>query len=379
MSYGTVQAEKMTTESGYSLGAGNASSFKNRIINGAMDFDQRNVGGSVTVNTSGQAYAVDRFFCDRANGYSNTATAQRVSDAPAGFVRSLRYTAGTAETPTSAMYSNMSQYIEGTNIEDWGWGTANAKPATLSFWVKISITGTFGVVLRSGNAGASYAISFTYSSANTWQYVTASIPGPTIGVFNTDNTVGFSVNWDLGVGPNLSISATGAWQATNALGLTSGTKLNATTGATYQLTGVQLEVGTVATSFDFRSVSTELAMCQRYCMVFRGGTYGGFQVAGSVFSMNLSVPVPMRTTPSFSTTITDSNFVVAGPNANQWAMYVQNSGYSSYSGSINTLSLNSMATNSTQYSIGTYSCTLGTSFTGFLLGSNNNFTFNAEF
>lgn len=379
MSYGTVQAEKMTTESGYSLGAGNASSFKNRIINGAMDFDQRNVGGSVTVNTSGQAYAVDRFFCDRANGYSNTATAQRVSDAPAGFVRSLRYTAGTAETPTGAMYSNMSQYIEGTNIEDWGWGTANAKPAVLSFWVKISITGTFGVVLRSGNAGASYAISFTYSSANTWQYVTASIPGPTIGVFNTDNTVGFSVNWDLGVGPNLSISATGAWQATNALGLTSGTKLNATTGATYQLTGVQLEVGTVATSFDFRSVSTELALCQRYCMVFRGGTYGGFQVAGSVFSMNLSVPVPMRTTPSFSTTITDSNFVVAGPNANQWAMYVQNSGYSSYSGSINTLSLNSMATNSTQYSIGTYSCTLGTSFTGFLLGSNNNFTFNAEF
>lgn len=310
MSYGTVLAEKMTTESGYSLGAGNASSFKNRIINGGMDIAQRSTS-ALTVNTSGQTYAVDRFFCDRANGYSNTATAQQVADAPAGFVRSLRYTAGTAETPTSAMYSNMSQYIEGYNVEDWGWGTANAKPATLSFWVKISITGTFGVVLRAGNAGASYAISFTYSSANTWQYVTAPIPGPTIGVFNTDNTVGFSVNWDLGVGPNLSIAATGAWQATNALGLTGGTKLNATTGATYQLTGAQLEVGTVATSFDFRSIGTELNLCQRYFQIV-GGT-GTEHWAPGVMNTNriniiYGLKQTMRAAPSFSATSFGSSF-----------------------------------------------------------------------
>jgi hypothetical protein len=290
-----------------SASTGVSGQFKNRIINGDMRIDQRNTGASITVPTSGFAFPVDRFFVNRANGFSNTASAQQVLDAPAGFFQSLRYTAGTAETPTSAMYSNIQQYIEGQSIADLLWGTANARSVTLTFWVKISITGTFGVVLRSANAGLSYAVSFSYPSANTWQLVTATIPGPTTGVFNRDNTVGFSINWDMGVGPSLSISATGAWQSANALGLTGGTKLTQTTGATYQITGVQLEVGTNASGFDFRPYPVELLLCQRYfARVVAPGQefYPCMLTGGYIFPSNwykwitAKLPVTMRTSPS---------------------------------------------------------------------------------
>jgi hypothetical protein len=301
MSFGTVQAEKMTTESGYSLGAGNASSFKNRFLNGNMAIDQRNNGSAVTVtNAAVNFFGVDRFAANRANGYAlSTSTVQQVTDAPAGFIKSVKYTNSTAETPTGAMYSNLAQYIEGNNVADLGWGTANAKSATLSFWVKISITGTFGVVLRSATATQSYAISFAYSTADTWQFVTATIPGPTTGTFYTDNNVGFSVNWDLGVGPTLSIAATGAWQTANGLGLASGTKVNSTAGATYQITGCQIEVGTVASSFDFRSYGTEMMLCQRYYQQHGFyGVVGQGQNADRNSGSYVSFFVPMRTTPT---------------------------------------------------------------------------------
>jgi len=273
--------------------------FKNRIINGAMVIDQRNNGSAVTVtNAASSFYGVDRFFANRANGYAlSTSTVQQVSDAPAGFVRSIRYTNSTAETPTGTMYSNLQQYIEGFNIADLNWGTSNAKTVTLSFWVKISITGTFGGALRSGSADASYPFSFSYSSANTWQFVSITIPGPTIGTFSTTNGVGFSVNWELGVGSSLTGSATGAWQAINALGLTGGTKLNATAGATYQLTGCQLEVGSTATSFDYRPYGTELALCQRYAYPIRSGL-SGFGNGTTVADVAVTFPVEMRSVPS---------------------------------------------------------------------------------
>lgn len=269
---GTITPSYLSTQSQYT-------GFKNRLINGDMTIDQRNNGASVTVPTSGSAYPVDRFYVNRANGYANTATAQRVTDGPTGFVNSLRYTAGTAETPSSAMYSNIQQFIEGFNLADFGWGFAGAQPATLSFWVKVSITGTFGVVLRSANAGLSYPATFTVVSANTWQYVSINIPGPTTGgttEFTVGNGVGVGVFWELGVGPSLSLSATGAWQAGNALGVTGTTKLNSTTGATYQITGAQLEKGAVATSFDYLPYTTELQLCQRYYEIGYYDGVGGF-------------------------------------------------------------------------------------------------------
>lgn len=285
--------------------------FKNRIINGAMVIDQRNAGASVTVTAGSPAiYPVDRTFINRTNGYSNNATAQRVTDAPPGFVYSLKYTAGTAETPTGSMYSNIQHFIEGFNIADLGWGTSDAKAVTLSFWVKLSITGTFGFNLRSTNAGWSYASTFTYSSANTWQFVSTTIPGPTIGgtdVFTNDNGLGVGIFWDLGVGPNLTTSTLNSWQAVNILGVTGTTKLNATTGATYQITGVQMEVGSSATSFDYRSIGTELALCQRYCNVYGGEIYAvfgtmAFAFSGTGFASATTFPVEMRALPTVAYT-----------------------------------------------------------------------------
>jgi hypothetical protein len=262
----------------------------NRIINGAMTIDQRNAGAAVTVTGVGGKFGVDRFQIFRANGYTDTAsTTQQVSDAPtgSGFIKSLKYTNAAAQNPTGAMYSLISYGVEGNIIGDLGWGTASAQAVTLSFWVKISITGTFGGSFRSSDAGLSYAISFAYNTANAWQLITATIPGPTTGVFNTDNSTGFSVNWDLGVGASLSISATGAWQSANALGLTNGTKLNATAGATYQITGVQLEAGSTASPFAHEFVGDTLRKCQRYyeasatnfqtCSMFNGRVVTGSQ------------------------------------------------------------------------------------------------------
>ena len=145
------------------------------------------------------------------------------------------------------------------------------------------------------------------------------------------------------------------------------------------ITGWQMETGSVATPFERRPYGTELQLCQRYANIFYGGTYGSFMISGSTFAFNIAMPVSMRTQPTFSTNISDSNFVVGGPSSSQWAMYVQNSGYSSYSGSINTLSINSTPFNNYNWvQIGTYSCTLGNSFTAFLLGSTRFFSFTAE-
>jgi len=289
----------MTNAVNIAQSGSNNQTMRNRIINGAMTIDQRNNGASVTVPTSGEAYPVDRFYINRANGYNNTATAQRVTDAPAGFINSIRYTAGTAETPSSAMYSNIQQFIEGFNLADLGWGAAGAQPATLSFWVKVSITGTFGVVLRSGDAGFSYPATFTVAAANTWQYVSISIPGPTNGgtaQFGVGNGVGVGVFWELGVGPSLSLSATGAWQAGNALGVTGTTKLNSTTGATYQITGVQLEEGTAASPFENRLIGTELSLCQRY--FYRIQVQSSWGNASNVAMAFFYHPVEMRSDPT---------------------------------------------------------------------------------
>ena len=262
-----VSGSNIVFADGSSIASG-FTGFKNRIINGAMVIDQRNNGSSVTVTAGSSAiYPVDRTFANRTNGYTNNATAQRVADAPTGFNYSFKYTVGTAETPTGSMYSNIQHFIEGLNMADLGWGSAGAKTVTLSFWVKLSITGTFGFNLRSGNAGWSYASTFTYSSANTWQFVNVTIPGPTSDgttAFPIDNSIGVGIFWDLGVGTNLTTSTLNSWQAVNILGTTGTTKINATSGATYQITGVQLEAGSSATSFEYRDYGNELRMCQRY-------------------------------------------------------------------------------------------------------------------
>jgi hypothetical protein len=306
MSYGTVQAEKMTTESGYSLGAGNASSFKNRIINGAMVIDQRNAGASVSITGDSSIYTVDRWTGFK-GGSTNNFTVQQNTTVPTGnFTNSVVITTGTGTATGAGDYAGFQQKIEGFNFADIGWGTANAQSVTFSFWVRSSVTGTFGAIFRNAAANTTYCGTYTISSANTWTFASITVPGYTSGTWNTGNGIGVTVSFDLGVGSDYSGTANQWNTGANYFGVTGTTKLTQTTGATWYLTGVQLEVGTVATSFDYRPYGTELALCQRYYeRVFVGGNtmLGMYSTAGSgsFIGAGLKFAVSKRATPTMPT------------------------------------------------------------------------------
>lgn len=232
---------------------------KNRIINGAMQIDQRNAGSSTTLST----YCLDRW-----NGNTSgvgVVSVQQVSDAPAGFTKSLRITVSTADSSvTGDDYCQLIQQPEGLNMADFGWGTANAQNVTVSFWVKSSVTGTYCVGFRDTNAAYSYVTNYTINSANTWEYKTITVPGATVGTWNTDNTRWGYFTFALYQGPT-SQGTANTWVSGNARATSSiSNTYPATIGNTWQVTGVQLEKGSTATSFDYRPYGTELQLCQRY-------------------------------------------------------------------------------------------------------------------
>jgi hypothetical protein len=234
--------------------------FKNRIINGAMVIDQRNAGASVSADNS---FPVDRFKISISG--SATATAQRSTTVPSNFTNSTIYTIGTgAAQGTSSVY-RIFQAIEGFNTADFGWGSASATTVTLSFWVRSSVTGTFAGGLIETNGGtASYVFNYTVSAANTWEQKTVTVTGPTIGTWQTGSSASIAVVFDLGSGTNFE-QAAGSWTSSSNKFRSSGAAvLSATSGATFYITGVQLEKGSTATSFDYRPYGTELALCQRY-------------------------------------------------------------------------------------------------------------------
>ena len=235
--------------------------FKNRLINGNMVIDQRNAGASVSITGGSTTYTVDRWAIFE-NG-SMAFSAQRSTTAPTGFINSLLVTTTTGAAAGADDRSQLFQRIEGFNTADLNWGTANAKTVTLSFWVRSSLTGQFGGSLQNSNQDRSYPFSFTISSANTFEYKTITVAGDTSGTWLTDNSTGIQVLFDLGMGSNL-LGTAGAWASADYRGATGDTKLSGTTNATLYLTGVQLEVGSTATSFDYRPYGTELALCQRY-------------------------------------------------------------------------------------------------------------------
>jgi hypothetical protein len=234
--------------------------FKNRIINGAMVIDQRNAGASVSINPS-TAYAVDRFQSGIAQGSGHTA--ERSTSAPAGFINSLLVTVGTGASPSAANVSRVYQNIEGLNIADLNWGLATASTITLSFWVKSSLTGTFAGGIYNNAANRTYVFTYAISAANTWEQKSVTIAGDTSGTWLTNNSIGMTVNWDLGTGSTYQGTA-GVWAAGAAWATSGSVKLAATSGANWSVTGVQLEKGSTATSFDYRPYGTELALCQRY-------------------------------------------------------------------------------------------------------------------
>jgi hypothetical protein len=233
--------------------------FKNRIINGAMVIDQRNVGASVTP-TNGQ-YTLDRWKAEISA--SSKFSVQQSSTAPTGFNNSLLITSSSAYTVGAADYFAVTQPIEGYNIADFGFGTANAKTVTVSFWVRSSVTGTYSAVLVNQNDTRVYPFTYTINSANTFEQKSVTIVGDTSGTWLTTNGAGIRVNFYIGLGTNFQGSVN-AWNSGTVYGASGTTNLVSTNGATFYITGVQLEKGSTATSFDYRPYGTELALCQRY-------------------------------------------------------------------------------------------------------------------
>jgi hypothetical protein len=172
-------------------------------------------------------------------------------------------TSSSAYTVGANDYFALHQFVEGFNTADFNFGTASATYLTLSFWVRSSLTGTFGVGLRGASNTRSYTATYTINSANTFEYKTITIAGDTSGTWLTNNDVGIGLFFSLGVGSANSITA-GSWQAVNATSPTGAGSVVGTNGATWYLAGVQLEKGSTATSFDYRPYGTELALCQRY-------------------------------------------------------------------------------------------------------------------
>jgi hypothetical protein len=272
-----------------------SSVMRNRIINGQMTLNQRGFSGSNSNNT----YTLDRWVMQ--GGVDNKFTVAQSSTAPTGFSNSLLVTSSSAYSVPSGEYYTILQKIEGFNAADLAFGTASAKTVTLSFWVRSSLTGTFGGALANSANNRSYPFTYTINAANTWEYETITIAGDISGTWiGATNGIGLNVIFGLGAGSTFSGTA-GAWAGSDFRSATGATSVVATNGATFYITGVQLEVGTQATSFEYRQYTTELQLAQRYYARMGGGGYSNFCcfVAGLVGSATaiegyIKYPVTMR-------------------------------------------------------------------------------------
>ena len=273
---------------------------RNLVINGDMRIDQRYAGAS---DTGINAYLVDRWMREFGS-VPGSYTFQRVTDAPVGFTNSLKVTVNTASGALSVSAS-LAQKIEGYNIVQLNWGTANAQPVTLSFWVKSSITGYFGGAINNNYSGQTYNFGYNIISANTWEYKTVTIPGSTSSTWVTDNTLGLNLVFGLGAAAARQAAAN-AWANNIARQPTGSVDLVTYTGATFQITGVQLEVGKVATPFEYRSYGQELALCQRYYQEMNMGDAetiaSGPSISSNRYRFLLPTPVTMRSLPTVATT-----------------------------------------------------------------------------
>ena len=276
---------------------------KNLIINGAMQVAQR---GTAAHNEGNGYFALDRWKQEKINQDQFTYSVEQVSDAPSGFSKCLRVTTSTAETAlASDEHSMIYQVIEGNNLERVGFGTADAKQLTLSFWVKSTITGDFSSSIYISDANKLYSQAYTISSANTWEYKTLTFPALTSGAPNIDNTAGAFVYFGLFAGSGKN-TATTNWTTYNVANILGGqtANLGGTLNASWRITGVQLEIGDKATDFEHRTFADEFVKCQRYYYRYEcDSSHDGVFAVGNANSTNtayaaVTVPTPMRAEPS---------------------------------------------------------------------------------
>jgi len=307
---------------------------KNRIINGAMVIDQRNSGASYSAVDS--TYGLDRWKLASWDGSSQVTgkyTVIQSSTAPTGFPTSMLITSSAATTIGAGAIYWVGQMIEGFNTADLGFGAAGASTVTVSFWVRSSLTGTFGGALSNSASNRSYPFSYTINSANTFEYKTVTITGDTSGTWLTTNGIGIRIFFNLGSGTTYQGTAN-AWSGSQLTSVTGTTSLLATNAATLYIAGVQLEKGSTATSFDYRPYGTELALCQRYYEVinadfaqsFWADLNGGNSVTANA---NLFFRVTKRTTPTVAQygtySLSNTNSPTLYPNSNGLALYYQTS------------------------------------------------------
>jgi hypothetical protein len=282
---------------------------KNRIINGNMVVDQRNAGASVTPTTF--AYTLDRWYADMtaASKFSVQQNAGAVTP-PAGFSKYLGITSLAATSVGAGDYYTIGQVIEGLNTADLSWGSASASTITISFWVRSSLTGTFGGVLNNSGGSRAYPFTYTISAANTWEQKTVTVAGDTSGTWLTTNGAGIEVKFSLGVGSTYAGTA-GAWTGSNKFGATGQVNMVATNGATFYITGVQLERGSNATSFEFIDAGRQLIQCQRYFQKLGNASYVAIG-SGFLASANTSASgyVKYTTTMRSAPTTTFTSLVV---------------------------------------------------------------------
>jgi hypothetical protein len=338
-------------------GTAGAMAFRNRIINGDMRIAQRGTA-AVTVNDSDNL----RFPVDRTAGIGHPSagvfTLQQSTVAPVGFNNSVLATVTTTSTPSGTQVYSILQNIEGFNVDDLGWGSASAQPVALSFWVRSSVTGTFGGALRNSDVNRSYPFSYTISAANTFEFKTITIPGDTAGTWLKNSGIGIRLNFSLGGGSD-RLGTAGAWNSNSNTGAIGQVNLIATSGATLYITGVQLEKAAAATSFEQRPIGTELALCQRYFQTlvlparYVGGSSGTTTRFGFTFAEMRSSPTcVLNATFANNYSPTGNDLVIWGLGATARTAPTS-AGISSYGRKALSLDLNASLSSGVAYELGT--------------------------
>lgn len=302
--------------------------FKNRIINGGMVIDQRNAGASGTA----VSYTVDRWAYYGAQSAKGTWQQNAGSvTPPSGFTNYLGFTSSSSYSVLSTDQFFLYQTIEGLNCSDLNWGSVTPATVTLSFWVRSSLTGTFGGVLQNNGATRNYPFSFTINSANTWEKETITIPGDTTGTWLTTSGWGIRVAFNLGTGATYSSTAN-QWTGTSFITAPTGAvSVVGTNGATFYVTGVQLEVGRQASSFDFRSYTNELQLCQRYYQTYPGVGQGNKVLWSSYGATYNYVIWSFKTTMRISPTVGGATMgTVETPSPDAVTAYASGSNYAAY-------------------------------------------------